>query len=88
VQYGAKAVVRLGPQHVVAVNVPTGEFLTEPQVDDLYGFGPSMAALAGMLSYTYENGLIPVVLANASLSISLTPSTEILEEFAKRLLGE
>ena len=87
VQYGAKAVVRLGPQHVVAVNVPTGEFLTEPRVDDLYGFGPSMAALAGMLSYTYENGLIPVVLANASLSISLTPSTDILEEFAKRLLG-
>jgi hypothetical protein len=88
VQYGAKAVVRLGPQHVVAVNVPTGEFLTEPQVDDLYGFEPSMAALADMLSYAHENALIPVVLANASLSISLTPSTDILEEFAKRLLGE
>jgi hypothetical protein len=32
--------------------------------------------------------LIPVVLANSRLSIFLTPSTDILEEFAKRLLGE
>jgi hypothetical protein len=88
VQYGAKAVVRLGPQHVIAVNVPTGEFLTEPRADDLYGFGPSMAALADMLSYAHENALIPVVLANSSLSISLTPSTDILEGFTKRLLGE
>jgi hypothetical protein len=73
---------------VVAVNVPTGEFLTEPRVDDLYGFESSMVALADMLSYAHENALIPVVLANSSLSISLTPSTDILEEFAKRLLGE
>jgi hypothetical protein len=41
-----------------------------------------------MLSYAHENALIPVVLANSSLSISLTPSTDILEELAKRLLGE
>jgi hypothetical protein len=68
--------------------VPTGEFLTEPRVDDLYGFAPSMAALADLLSYAHENALSPVVLANSSLSISLTPSTDILEEFAKRLLGE
>jgi len=47
-----------------------------------------MAALADMLSYAHENALILVVLANSSLSISLTPSTDILEGFAKRLLGE
>ena len=53
-----------------------------------YGFGPSMAALADVRSYAHENALILVVLANSSLSISLTPSTDILEEFVKRLLGE
>jgi hypothetical protein len=37
-----------------------------------------MAALADMLSYAHENVLIPVLLANSSLSISLTPSTDIL----------
>lgn len=72
----------------MAVNEPTGEYPTEPRFDDLYGFGPSMAALADMLSYAHENALILVVLANSSLSISLTPSTDILEGFAKRLLGE
>ena len=30
----------------------------------------------------------PVVLANSSLSIALSPSTDMPEEFAKRLLGE
>jgi hypothetical protein len=73
---------------VVTVNVPAGDFLAEPGVDDLYRFGPSMAALEDMLGYAHENALIPVELANSSLSIVLTPSTDILEEFAKRLLGE
>ncbi|MCL4552040.1 MAG: hypothetical protein M1305_00575 [Candidatus Marsarchaeota archaeon] len=87
VQYGSKVVVRLGPDHVVAFNIPTGDFLTEPKVEELYGFGESMALLSEMLSYSYENALVPLVIANSIASISMQPSTDILEAFARRLLG-
>ncbi len=88
VQYGSKVVVRLGPDHVVAFNTPTGEFLTEPQALDLYGFQESMSLLSEMVSYSYENALVPLVLANSLASISMRPSGDILEVFARRLLGE
>lgn len=88
VQYGSKVVVRLGPDHVVACNVPTGDFLTDPSVEDLYGFQQSMALLSEMLSYAHENALIPLVLANQQASISVTPSGNILEAFARKFLGE
>lgn len=87
VQYGAKIVVRLGSDHVVAFNVPTGEFVTDPDVEDLYGLRESMAVLSEMRSYSYENALIPLVLVNSSESISMNFSGNILETFARRLLS-
>jgi len=87
VQYGSKVVVRLGPNHIVVLNVPTGDFRMEPQVQDLYGFNQSASALSEMLSYSFENALIPLVLVNSATSISMAPSNEILEVFARRLLG-
>jgi hypothetical protein len=88
VQYGAKVVVRLGRDHVVAFNVPTGDFLAEPRPEDLYGLAPAMATLAGMLSYKHENALVPLVLVNAAASIAQKPSGDILQGFARRLLGD
>jgi hypothetical protein len=87
VQYGCKVVVRLGPDHVAAFNVPTGDFLTEPKEEDLYGFRESMALLSEVLSYSHENALAPLVLANSLASISFRPSGDILEIFARKFLG-
>ncbi|QIN79978.1 hypothetical protein GBA65_17260 [Rubrobacter marinus] len=41
VSYGAKVGVRVGPDHLLALNVPTGGFLTEPAPEDLMGFEES-----------------------------------------------
>jgi hypothetical protein len=87
VQYGAKIVIRLGPDHVVALNVPTGDFYTEPRVEDLYGLKESMAVLSEMRSYSHENALIPLVLVNSAESISMNFSGNILESFSRRLLN-
>jgi len=87
VQYGSKIVVRLGPSHVVALNVPTGLFKTDPILSDLYGFSESASMLSELLSFSFENALVPVVLANSAVSISFNPSREVLEAFAGRLLG-
>ncbi len=88
VQYGAKIVVRLGTDHVVALNVPTGDFMMEPDLDDLYGVQESMAVLSEMRSYSHENALIPLVLVNSAESISMNFSGDVLEVFARRLLGD
>jgi hypothetical protein len=42
VSYGAKVAVRLGPDHVIVLNVPTGDFLLDPTVGDLLGFEQSV----------------------------------------------
>ena len=88
VQYGAKLVVRLGVSHTVVLNIATGtdEFLHSPTEGDLMGFPDAVSVLSELLSYSHENALIPLVLANAATSISMAPSSEILTNFAQRVL--
>ncbi|HEV8714052.1 MAG TPA: hypothetical protein VGX03_14655, partial [Candidatus Binatia bacterium] len=86
VNYGAKAVVRLGPHHVLALNSPTGEHLLSPQPNDLIGFEAVVRTLSKLLSYSHDNALIPVVLANTAASISNQPSGGLLAQFVERIL--
>lgn len=86
VSYGAKAGVRLGPDHVLALNVPTGQFELEAQEMDLIGFENSVRALATLVSYRYPNAIIPLVLANSAASIARRPSGDILSAFADRIM--
>ncbi len=86
VNYGAKVVARIGPDHVLALNVPTGEFQLRPSPEDLIGLGPILQALSRLVSYRYDNALIPVVLANTAASISNQPSGSILAQFVNRIL--
>jgi hypothetical protein len=86
VNYGAKVVVRLGPNHVVVLNVPTGAFILEPRPSELIGFEYVVRVLAKNLSYRYENALIPIVLINEAASISNQPSAGILEQFVSKII--
>ena len=87
VQYGAKVVVRLGPDHVVALDIPTGDFLLEPRSTDLVGFSETAAVLAEMTSYSHDNALIPIKLVNDYSSIAERPSGDILKAFAGNLFA-
>jgi hypothetical protein len=87
VSYGAKVAVRVGPDHVLALNVPTGEFLLEPRMEDLIGFAPAVQALSQLVSYQYPNALIPLVLANSAASIARRPSGDILRAFVDQLMS-
>lgn len=86
VSYGAKVGVRIGPGHILALNVPTGEFMTEPQPKDLIGLEDSIRTLAELVSHRYPNALIPLVLANSAASIARRPSGDILSAFADQLM--
>jgi hypothetical protein len=86
VNYGAKIAARLGPQHVVAVNIPTGAFLLNPQPQDLAGVEQILSTLSRVVSSAHENALIPLVLINQQASISIEPSATLLQNFVDRLL--
>ena len=81
VSYGAKVAIRLGKRHVVVIHIPTGEFLMEPDSQDLIGFEDSVRVLSNVLSQRYENALVPLVLINSMVSISRRPSNKVLEKF-------
>ena len=86
VNYGAKLVARVGSDHVFALNVPTGQFILEPQSSDLIGLEPILCCLSQLPSYAYDNALIPVVLANNASSISNQPSATLLAQFVDSLM--
>jgi hypothetical protein len=86
VSYGAKIAARLSPQHTLAVNIPTGRFLLDPQPDDLIGAHQILSTLSRVISSAHENALIPLVLINQQASISIEPSATLLQNFVDRLL--
>jgi len=87
VNYGAKVVTRLGPHHVMAIDVPTGGFLPSPCPENLVGLEGIVRCLSQLLSYGYPNALMPIILANSAASISNQPSGGILAQFVDRLLN-
>jgi len=86
VNYGAKVISRIGPDHVLVLNIPTGDFILTPTEKDLIGFTEVSRALKDLISYSYENALIPMVLANSEASISNQPSGSILSQFVDRII--
>jgi hypothetical protein len=87
VSYGSKAIVRISRDHVLAVNIPTGEFTLTPSIDNLIGFGEIVKALKALVSYAHNNALIPIVLANSAASISNRPSNILLAQFVDLILN-
>src|SRR5205085_2210772 len=81
VNYGAKLVARTGPHHVLALNIPTGQFVLEPHSSDVIGVREILGALSQLRSYAYDNALIPLLLANNASSISNQPSSTLLAQF-------
>jgi hypothetical protein len=86
VNYGAKMILRAGPDHILVLNVPTSENVLSPQPEDLIGLEAIARSLSRLLSYSYENAVIPLVLANAEASISNQPSGGILAQFIEKIL--
>lgn len=82
VSYGSKVAVRLSEGHVVALNIPTGQgYPVEPKVEQLIGFEETVRALSALTSSQHDNAVIPLVLANRAVSISQSPSGNILHDF-------
>jgi hypothetical protein len=87
VNYGAKVIARVGRDHTLALNVPTGDYALSPGLANLIGFPEVLRSLSRLVSYSHENALIPIVLANAEASISNQPSGGLLAQFVDRIIA-
>jgi hypothetical protein len=87
VNYGAKVITRVAKDHILALNIPTGDYLLSPGTADLIGFPEMVRALSRLVSYSHDNALIPIVLTNAEASISNQPSGGLLAQFVDRILA-
>lgn len=88
VNYGAKVGVALSNRHLIVLNVPTGEFTATPEMSDLIGFKDIVKVLSGLVSSSYDNAIIPLVLANQAVSLSFEPSGSILKDFIDEILSK
>lgn len=84
--YGAKVFARIGDRHRIVINIPTGEYKENPQFNDLIGVDRILATLPQLLSSRYEDGLIPIELANNIASLSTYPSAQVLALFARDII--
>ena len=80
--YGVKVFIRFNHYHQMILNIPTGEFVENPQLSNLIGADRIFATLPTILSNRFEGALLPIELANGIASLSTYPSAQILKIFA------
>jgi hypothetical protein len=84
--YGEKVLVKLDPYCSLVINVPTGQYLDNPDKpsspDEFIGLARILVTLPSLISYQHEGALIPITLANGVASLSNYPSAAVLKLFA------
>jgi hypothetical protein len=92
VSYGSRVGVRLSPEHLVALQVPTKSMSdtgpTTPAPSDLIRLETVVRTLARLTSAAHDNALVPLVLANQAVSLSDKPSSRILDDFINSLIRQ
>jgi hypothetical protein len=84
--YGAKVFIAYGDRHkfvfTIPINEAMGSFIISPDPDSLISFDRILGTLSKILSSKFENGLMPIELANSVASLSTYPSAQVLKLFA------
>ncbi len=85
--YGANVIFRGARNDTYVATVPTLKYSSSPSMDELLNAGDVLRATADLRCSTYDNALLPVVLANRLVSLAHVPSSEILKRFAKKQIS-
>ena len=84
--YGAKVFLTVGDRYKFVLNVPINDsmqtFILKPDITALIGIDRILATIPKILSARFENGLMPIELANSVASLSTYPSASMLKLFA------
>lgn len=81
--YGAKVFLKINDYHKMVLNIPTGEYIKDPTIENLIGFDKIYSTIPTILSNRHEGALLPIELAHGVASLSTYPSAQILKVFAE-----
>jgi len=87
VNYGNKIFVCNDKYHHIVLSIPTGEYKDTNDISDLIGAKKIINTLNKLISYKYENALIPIQLANGIASLSTYPSAQVLKLFSSKVIA-
>jgi len=79
----SKIFLKWNDYHKMILNIPFGDFVANPRLDDLIGHQRIFATLPKILSNRHEGALLPIELAHGIASLSTYPSARILKLFAE-----
>lgn len=82
--WGEKVFVKLDPGTYMVLNIPTGNYVDDPNFPvaaDLIGLEKILATLPSLVSSKFEGALFPIELANGIASMSSYPSAKVLQRF-------
>jgi len=92
VSYGSRMGIRLSPHHCVVLQFPTKHMddtgPTAPSLSDMLGVETIIRTLRLLTSSAHDNALLPLVLANRAVSLSESPSSQILDDYISGLIGK
>ena len=81
--YGNKVFVKLKNSHYAVLSIPVGEYKDASSINDLIGAEKIFSTLRELLSYSHENAIVPIQLANGVASLSTYPSAKVLRLFSE-----
>ena len=84
--YGAKSIFKAPDGRVYVLTVPTTAPDPKPAVAGLRNLPVILTNVTKLRCDMYENGLMPIALANKLISLADHPSSKILEKFATTLI--
>ena len=82
--WGEKVFTKLDPGTYMVLNIPTGDYIDDPDFpisDNLIGLPRILATLPSLVSNKFEGALFPIELANGIASMSSYPSAKIFQRF-------
>lgn len=88
--YSGKFIYRSHDERLYVLTIPVedhNKYYAVPELADLNNIHEILLNIDKLKCDIYENALIPVALANKLISLTNHPSTNILEKFAKKLMG-
>jgi hypothetical protein len=82
--YGHKVIFRSENDNIYVATVPSSNQIVEPQIHDYRNLDIILKNITALKCDLYSNSLIPVVLANKSVSLAAHPKYRLVKSFCTK----
>ena len=88
--YSGKVIYKSPDERIYVLTIPVENhvnYYRSPEISDLRNIHEILKSIHSLKCDIYENAIIPVAIANKLISLTNHPSSNILEKFAKKTMG-